>query len=154
MNLGERVCRVLDDRMLVGDSLCSLSSIYHLRKDLRNALPEAQEGDYERLVHWTMSKTKALPPSRSTASGSETILGLGIERLREEVARLNRESTAIEKTNFRIIIMANGLRSDQTKPKMEFRYLSLNSLIVRFLTSSPYSNNVLPSFTGAISAET
>jgi len=44
----------------------------------------------------------------------------------------------VEKTSVRMIIMARGLRRDQMKPRTEFRYLSLNSLIVRFLTSSPY----------------
>jgi len=44
----------------------------------------------------------------------------------------------VEKTSVRMIIIASGLRRDQMKPKTEFRYLSLNSLIVRFLTSSLY----------------
>lgn len=43
----------------------------------------------------------------------------------------------VEKTSVKITIMANGLRRDQIKPRTEFLYLSLNSLIVKFLTSSP-----------------
>ena len=48
---------------------------------------------------------------------------------------------SVEKTRVRISIIASGLRSDQKKPRNEFRYLSLNSLSVRFFTSSLYSNN-------------
>ena len=44
----------------------------------------------------------------------------------------------VEKTSVRMIIMASGLSKDQKKPRTEFRYLSLNSLTVRLLTSSVY----------------
>lgn len=47
----------------------------------------------------------------------------------------------IEKTKVSIVIIASGLSKDQKKPKIELRYLSLNSFIVKFLTSSLYSNN-------------
>jgi len=44
----------------------------------------------------------------------------------------------VEKTRVKMTIIANGLRRDQKNPNTEFRYLSLNSLIVRFFTSSVY----------------
>ena len=48
----------------------------------------------------------------------------------------------VEKTRVRINIMASGLSRDHRKPRMEPLYLSLNSLIVRFHTSSRYSSNL------------
>ncbi len=43
---------------------------------------------------------------------------------------------SVEKTSDRMINMQSGLSKDHKKPKKEFRYLSLNSFTVRFLTSS------------------
>ena len=42
----------------------------------------------------------------------------------------------VEKTTVSMNIIANGLSKDHKKPKTEFLYLNLNSLIVRFFTSS------------------
>ena len=49
--------------------------------------------------------------------------------------------SSVVKTRVNITIITSGLRSDQKKPKIEFRYLSLNSLTVRFFISSLYSSN-------------
>ncbi len=50
---------------------------------------------------------------------------------------------SVEKTSVSIIIIASGFRRDQRNPRTEFRYLSLNSLIVRFKTSSEYRNKLM-----------
>lgn len=42
-----------------------------------------------------------------------------------------------ENTSVRIIIIAKGLNKAHKKPRTEFRYLILKSLLTRFLTSSP-----------------
>lgn len=47
----------------------------------------------------------------------------------------------VENTKVRIIIMAKGFSKDQKNPRIEFRYLNLNSLTVKFLTSWPYFSN-------------
>ena len=47
----------------------------------------------------------------------------------------------MELTSHKMIIIASGFRSDQKNPKMELRYLSLNSLLVKILTSPLYLNN-------------
>jgi hypothetical protein len=47
----------------------------------------------------------------------------------------------VEKTSVSITSMASGLNRDHRKPRTEFRYLSLNSLTVRFRTSSAYWNS-------------
>jgi hypothetical protein len=51
------------------------------------------------------------------------------------------ERTRVENTKVSISIIARGLSNDQKNPKTELRYLSLNSLIAKFLMSSPYSSN-------------
>lgn len=50
---------------------------------------------------------------------------------------------SVENTSVSMTIIASGFSSDQTNPSKEFRYLSLNSLIVRFLTSSVYLGNAI-----------
>jgi hypothetical protein len=49
---------------------------------------------------------------------------------------------SVENTRVKMIIIASGFRRDQKNPNAELRYLSLNSLTVRFLTSSAYSSNL------------
>jgi hypothetical protein len=46
----------------------------------------------------------------------------------------------VENTTVKMTIMAKGFKRDHRKPRAEFLYRSLNSLTVRFLTSSPCLN--------------
>jgi len=89
VNLKERVCRILNDRMSVSDPLSSLLSIYYLRRDLRNAFPEAKEGDYRRLVHWAASNVEGIATIEKYREWYTNDPWTRIERLKEEVAKSN-----------------------------------------------------------------